>query len=241
MRWSRFAAVGCVVLAVGLGAVAVGGAGPQEEAAPPAAAPRVELPEPVRKGTISLEEAIQKRRSVRQYAERALTLAQLSQLLWSANGVTGENSRFRAAPSAGALHPLDFYAVVGQGMVEGLEAGVWHYEPADHALTRVLEGDNRQALARAALGQRQIVTASVVIVVTAEYARSTGKYSERGQRYALMDAGFAAENLCLQVQTLNLAVCIVGAFRDAAVTETLRLPKAHEPLLFLTVGHPRAD
>jgi len=241
MRTTRFIAVGSVILAVGLGAAAMGGMGSQEAEAPESSRSAVELPPPSLKGAVSLEEAIRSRRCVRQYADRALSLAQLSQLLWSANGVTGRNHRFRAAPSAGALHPLDFYAVVGQGSVEGLEAGVWHYRPADHEIDRVKEGDDREALARAALGQRQVGTAKVVVVVTVEYARSTGKYGDRGRRYALMDAGFAAENFFLQVQTLGLAACVVGAFRDEQVAELLGLPKAHEPILLLTVGHPKAE
>jgi len=241
MVTSRLARVCSVAVAIGLVAAVTGAAWVQEAAEPAAADKKVELPTPVRKGTVSLEEAIQARRCVRQYEDRALSLAQLSQLLWAANGVTGRNHRFRAAPSAGALHPLDFYAVVGEGSVEGLAAGVWHYEPADHEITRLKEGDDREALARVALGQRQVATAEVVIAVTVEFERSTGKYGDRGRRYAVMDAGFAAENLFLQVQTLGLAACVIGAFRDTEVAELLRLPEGYRPMLLLTVGYPKAN
>jgi SagB-type dehydrogenase family enzyme len=198
----------------------------------------VKLPSPRLTGDVSLEACIQKRRCVRDYQDKALTLAQLGQLLWAANGVTGKNSRFRAAPSAGALHPLDFYAVVGEKSVTGLAAGVWHYEPAEHAIKLGAQGDRRDALAKAALKQRQITHAEVVIVETVETGRTTKKYGARGHNYALMDAGFAAENIFLQVQALGLSMCVVGAFRDGPVQEVLECPREHVPLLFLTIGYP---
>ena len=236
-----------LVAAVAVGVAARPGLVPQEEPAKkpqaegqqPGSVKTVKLPAPRLTGDMSLEACIQKRRCVRDYQDKALTLAQLGQLFWAASGVTGRNSRFRAAPSAGALHPLDFYAVVGKGSVEGLAAGIWHYEPAEHAITLGAEGDQREALAKAALGQRQITHAEVVIVETVEYRRTTKKYGPRGQHYALMDAGFAAENLFLEVQALGLAMCVVGAFRDEPVQDVLKCPREHLPLLFLTIGYPR--
>jgi SagB-type dehydrogenase family enzyme len=196
------------------------------------------LPKPKEKGKMSLEEAIKKRRCVRKYKDKALELSQLSQLLWAANGVTGKKSYYRAAPSAGALHPLDFYAVVGKDSVTGLDEGVWHYNPEKHSVTLVAKGDKRQELQNASLKQRQVGTAEVVICVTIEYKRTTRKYGDRGKKYAHMDVGFACENLFLQVQTLDLAACVVGAFTDSEVTKVLSLPKKHEPVLLLTIGHP---
>ena len=204
----------------------------------PEEAKTVKLPEPKLKGKVSLEEAIKKRRCVRKYADKAIELSHLSQLLWAAGGITGERDWFRAAPSAGGLHPLDFYAVAGKGTVTGLEEGVWHYSPKKNALTLLKKGDQRKALQDGALGQGQIGSARVVVAVTVEYARTTRKYGDRGKRYALMDAGFAAENLFLQVQALDLAACVVGAFKDEKVSKVLGLPKEHEPLLLLTIGRP---
>lgn len=212
---------------------------PQDKPEKPREVKVVQLPGPKLKGKMSLEEAIKKRRCVRRYKEKPLSLAQLSQLLWAANGVTGKKSYYRAAPSAGALHPLDFYVVVGKGSVKGLDEGVWHYNPPRHTIDRVTEGDLRGGLQNAALRQKQVGTAQVVIVVTVEYRRTTKKYGDRGNRYAIMDAGFASENLFLQVQTLGLAACVVGAFRDAQVSKLLNLPKTHEPLLLLTIGYPQ--
>ncbi len=199
----------------------------------------VELPKPKLKGKVSLEEAIKKRRCVRSYKDKALSLEQLSQLLWAADGITGKRSWQRAAPSAGGLHPLDFYAVVGEGSVTGLDDGVWHYNPGKHSITLLTGGDRREALRKASLGQKQVANAEVVIVITIEYKRTTRKYGDRGRSYALMDAGFAAENLFLQVQTLDMAACVVGAFTDDEVSKVLKLPKEHEPALLLTIGYPK--
>ena len=197
----------------------------------------VKLPQPKLKGTMSLEEAIKKRRCVRSYKDKALTLEQLSQLLWSADGITGESNYQRAAPSAGGLHPLDFYVVAGSGSVKGLKEGVWHYEPKKHEISLIKAGDWRGELEKASLGQKQVGTAELVIVVTVEYERTTRKYGNRGNRYALMDAGFACENTFLQVQSLGLAACVVGAFHDDKVRNVLNLPEKHEPLILLTIGY----
>jgi len=207
----------------------------QEEMAP------TRLPAPSFEGGVSVERALARRRSVRSYEDRALDLGQISQLLWSAGGQTGARSWQRAAPSAGGLHPLDLYLVVGQGSVEGLAAGVWHYEPLDHALSLVAPGDRRPELMGAAHGQQQVGGAEVDVVVTIEFRRTTRKYGERGRRYAFMDCGFACENLFLQAQALGLALCPVGAFRDAEVATALDLPEAHEPAMILTIGHPRGS
>jgi SagB-type dehydrogenase family enzyme len=199
----------------------------------------VKLPKPKEKGEMSVEEAIKRRRCVRSYKDKAMSLEQLSQLLWSANGITGNKSYYRAAPSAGGLHPLDFYAVVGKDTVTGLDAGVWHYDPEKHRLTLLTEGDKREALKNAALGQKQIGTARVDIMVTIEFERTTKKYGERGkQRYAYMDCGFACENVFLQTQSLGLSMCVVGAFHDDKVAAALSLPEKHEPALLLTIGYP---
>ena len=194
--------------------------------------------EPRLEGEISLEEAIEQRRSIRTYRDKALGLEAVSQLLWSANGKTGERDHQRAAPSAGGLHPLDFYVVAGEGSVQGLKPGVWHYEPLEHSLTFLTEGDKRDSLMQASLGQRQVGTAEIDLVVTIEFSRTTKKYGERGRRYAYMDCGFACENVFLQAQTLGLAMCPIGAFNGQKVSEILGLPKTHEPALILSIGYP---
>ena len=173
---------------------------------------------------------------MRRYQARALSRVQLAQLLWAAQGITGRRHK-RAAPSAGALYPMDLYAVVGTKSVEEMAAGVYHYEPADHGLTQIAERDLREAAADAALGQRWMARAPVNLVITAEYARITGKYRERGVRYAMIEAGCIGENLYLQAEAMGLNAGMVGAFHDQVLGQALQLPRAHEPLLIMPVGY----
>jgi SagB-type dehydrogenase family enzyme len=199
----------------------------------------MELPAPRSRGDMSVETAIDRRRTVRSFLANPLTREQLGQLLWAAQGITGGGGVKRAAPSAGALYPMDVYAVLGEGGAEAMEAGVYRYDPKSHALMAVSTGDRRRELARAALSQMWLAKAPVNLVVTAEYDRATGKYGERGHRYAIMEAGHIGQNLFLQATALDLAAGIVGAFQDRKVNEVLGLPPAHEPLLIVPIGHPR--
>jgi len=192
---------------------------------------RISLPPPRTSGPVSLEAAIAQRRSVRRYAPKDLSLEQVGQLLWAAQGITGGRTPLRAAPSAGACHPLEFHVCRA--------GGVWHYEPQHHWLARHLERDVRGELAEAAWRQRFIAEAPCVFAVSAVFERTTGRYGERGYlRYVPMDAGHAAQNLLLQAVALGLASVPVGAFDDGAVKRVLALPEREEPLYVLPVGYP---
>jgi SagB-type dehydrogenase family enzyme len=195
------------------------------------------LPEPRRRGETSVEAAIASRRTRRDFTPPPLSLADLAQLLWAAQGITGSDGFLRTVPSAGALYPLDVYAVVGQAGAEGLGAGVYHYLPQRHALQRIAEGDLRQPLAAVSLHQTWMTHAPVSLVVTAEYERIEKKYGARGQRYALMEVGHACQNIFLQAEALGLAAGIVGAFDDNQVSSVLHLPLTHRPLIVMPVGH----
>lgn len=197
----------------------------------------IPLPEPRLESDTSVEAALEARRSVREYTGELLTLADLGQLLWAAQGVTGANQRYRTAPSAGALYPLDLYAVVGD--VADLAAGVYRYEPASHALTRVGEIDSRAALAGAALGQAWVEEGAAVLVFAAVYDRTTRKYGSRGRQYVHLEAGHAAQNVYLQAVALNLGTVTVGAFNDEEVKRVVGLAGDEEPLYLMPVGHLR--
>ncbi len=195
----------------------------------------IKLPPPIVKGKISLEEAIKKRRSERDFQERALSLRQVSQILWAAQGITEEKGFKRAAPSAGALYPLELYLVVKK--VEELEAGVYHYHPDNHTPYLMLRGNYQMALAKACLGQMFIADAPVSVVIAAEYERTTAKYGERGLRYVHIEVGYVGENICLQVVALGLGTVPIGAFWDEEVSRLLSLPKNYKPLYVLPVGY----
>ena len=196
----------------------------------------VMLPEPRYSGTVSVEEAVFGRRSMRRYKEEPLTLQEVSQLLWAAGGKTvdGVTGATRAYPSAGGLYPLEIYLVAGE--VEGLADGIYRYQWRDHALSLVKEGDLRGELMRAALNQGAIGSAPVDLVFAAVYARTTGKYGERGAvRYVHMDVGAAVQTLFLQAEALGLGTVVMGAFEDEAVKGVLGV-EDEEPLCIMPVG-----
>jgi len=198
--------------------------------------PRIALPAPRLKGELSLEEAISRRRSRRQFKDSPLTLEQVSQILWAAQGVTNREG-LRAAPSAGALYPLDSYLAVGGQAVEGLAEGVYRYDPQGHVLEHILEGDVRQTLARLAV-QTFIAEAPVVLIITGEYERTSWKYGDRATRYVHMEAGHAAQNVYLQAEALGLGTVVAGSFQDEELSRALDLPTGHRPLYIMPVGHP---
>lgn len=197
----------------------------------------MKLSPPQTKGRITVEEALERRRTVRAYQSRALEVNQLSQLLWAAQGLTGNSGYKRAAPSAGALYPMDVYPVLGQDSVTQMEAGVYHYEPEKHTLSQIARQDVKDEVAKAALSQRWMARAPVNLIITAEYIRVTGKYRKRGERYAMIEAGHIGQNIFLQAEALGLKAGIVGAFHDDALTHVLKIPPSHEPLIIMPVGY----
>lgn len=199
----------------------------------------ISLPKPSFDGKVSLEKTIKERRTIRDFKERTLSLAYLSQLLWAAQGITDPLERKRAAPSGGALYPLDVYALVGESGVEKTEAGIYHYLPKEHSVLLISKGDRRREMASASLGQMWMAKAPVIFIITAEYKRITGKYGEKGIRYALIEVGHAGQNLFLQAEALGLGAGIVGAFNDLEVSKVAGLPSKHEPLLMMPVGYKK--
>jgi SagB-type dehydrogenase family enzyme len=195
----------------------------------------ISLPSPAGSAAEPLQQLLMERRSVRSFSAASLSLPQLGQLLWAAQGITHPEG-LRTAPSAGALYPLELYAVVGA--VDGLKPGIYHYQPDGHRLKKVVDGDQREKLARASHGQSWIAMAAVVIAFGAIYERTTRKYGERGVRYVHMEVGYAGENLHLQVSALGLGTTVVGAFDDDAVAEVLGLPASTQPLALMPVGYP---
>jgi SagB-type dehydrogenase family enzyme len=189
----------------------------------------LELPVPRLKGNLTLEEALAARRSVREFSDEPLTMQDLSQLLWAAQGLTAPWGG-RTAPSAGALYPLEVYLVTPDGLCR--------YLPDGHRLEVLAHDDRRRALARAALGQEAVAGAPAVLIITAVYARTSQKYGNRAGRYVHLEAGHAAQNVLLQAVSLGLGAVPVGAFDDRAVQYALGLPPDHEPLYLIPVGHP---
>jgi len=197
----------------------------------------IDLPSPVPRSKTSVEEAIQQRRSVRTYANDPLTLQQVSQLLWAAQGITDTARGLRVAPSAGALYPLEIYLVAGN--VRDLPDGVYHYKPKGHKLALTLKDNRRDALRNAALGQASLKDAPASIAIAADYSRTSSRYGERAARYVFMEAGHVGQNVALQAVALGLATVMIGAFDDDQVKKVLHLPKNEEALYIIPVGRKR--
>ena len=198
----------------------------------------VRLPEPPAQGKLSVEEAIQARRTARTFTDQPLTLSEVSALLWSGQGITDKKENKRAAPSAGALYPLELLVAVKSQGVKELPAGLYQYQPPGHLLLPLSNQDLSKKIADAALNQDWVAAAPVIVLITADYSRTAKKYGERAPRYVHLEAGHAAENILLEAQSLGLAAGIVGAFNDAELGWLLQLPPSLSPLLLLPVGRP---
>jgi SagB-type dehydrogenase family enzyme len=193
----------------------------------------IKLPEPRYESDVSIEGTLVKRRSIRDYTSEPLTLIEVSQLLWAAQGTTSDGV-YRTAPSAGALYPLEVYIIVGN--VEGLAEGAYRYEPKGHELIMVLEGDMRSRLADAALEQTPVRNGAIDVVLTSVYNRITRKYGDRGVRYALIEIGHVGQNICLQATAMDLGSVCIGAFYDEQVSDLLKLPEEEAPLYIIPIG-----
>lgn len=191
---------------------------------------RIELPPPSTRGPLSLEETLARRRSVRELGPRRLTLGEISQLLWAAQGVTSPEGD-RTAPSAGGLLPLELYLAVADGF--------FRYEPRHHRLRRHRAADLRQSIFRAALSQEPLREAPAVFVIAGVEERTAPRYGpRRSPRYVHMESGHAAQNLLLQAVALGLGAVVIGAFEDDELGAALALPRGHRPLYLIPVGEP---
>ena len=200
---------------------------------------RVELPRPEATKKTSLDEALRKRASVRDYSNEPITVVDLSYLLWACTGIqrVEQGYEFRTAPSAGALYPIDTYIVANN--VEGLAPGLYHYAIRAHALEELRLGDLRLETAKAALGQSICYDAAAVLVWTAVFYRSKWKYEQRGYRYVYMDAGHIGENLYLAATGLELGACAIGALFDDELNRVLGADGVEESAIYMAaVGHP---
>ncbi len=193
----------------------------------------IKLPEPKYEGSTSVEKAIYRRRSIRDYKHEPFSIADVSQLLWAAQGTTALGG-YRTAPSAGALYPLELYLVAGN--VEGLLAGVYHYDSHHHAMVMVDAHDRRAELSTASLDQTWMQAAAVTLVLTAMSKKTSTKYGHKSIGYVYMEVGAAAENVCLQGVSMNMASVMVGSFDEARVKKILPLKDGEEPLCLIPVG-----
>lgn len=180
---------------------------------------------------LTIEKAIENRRSQRDFSGAAMSLDELSHLLRYSSGITDKRHGLRAAPSAGATYPIEVYAVVNN--VEGLDKGIHHYLIPSHELELLREGDFRNEMSRAALGEGMFKQANVILVLSAVFQRTQQRYRERAQRYIFFEAGHIAQNTCLIATSMGLGACTIGAFYDGEFNRLLGLDGRNESVLYL--------
>lgn len=194
----------------------------------------IELPEPKFSSKTSIEEVLHKRRSIRDYLDDPLSISDISQILWAAQGITEETYGLRTAPSAGALYPLEIYIAVSN--VNDLNPGVYKYKPQNHTLEKIDEGDKRLNISNAALQQDAIANSSAIVIISAVYERTAVKYGSRAERYIHIEVGSVGQNIYLQSVSLGLGTVMIGAFKDEALKKVLALPKNENLYAIMPLG-----
>lgn len=216
----------------------------------------IELPVPSLDGNVSVEDAINKRRSFREFTDQPLSMADLSQCVWSAQGITGSDGK-KVAPSAGAVYPVTLYVVIG--VIDNLSAGLYRYEPNRHTLEAIRAGELRAQLRDAAFEEQPwIGQAASILVIAADISKASSTFQQqprpllparlyllhpwsrpagqRGFRYIYMEVGAIAENVYLQGQTIGVGVVFIGGFDDQKVTDVLKLPSPYTPIGLVCLG-----
>jgi len=190
--------------------------------------------------SLSLVEVLKRRRSVRSFSPKPLSLNALSFLLWATAGIqrSEHGYKYRTVPSAGALYPVETYLVVNN--VEDLENALYHYSVEEHALEELNSGDFGGKVAHAALEQKMCLNAQLVLIWTAIFERSKWKYAQRAYRYVYLEVGHMAQNLAVAATGIGLGSCQIGAFFDDEVNQILGVDGKEESAIYLSViGHLR--
>ncbi len=190
----------------------------------------IRLPPPRAQGGMGLAKALSRRRSRREFSSKRLSLGEVGQMCWAAQGITDKGKGSRTAPSAGALYPIRVFVVDGKG--------VYEYKPSRHVLRRRRAGDRRGKLRAAAGNQPWVGAAPLCLVITMDVSRTASKYGKRAKRYCLLEAGHVAQNVLLQATALGLSGVPVGSFGDRKVAGVLRLQRNLRPVYLVPLGHP---
>jgi SagB-type dehydrogenase family enzyme len=197
--------------------------------------PVVRLPMPKVPAAMSVQEAILSRRTARELRARPMSFDAVATLLSLAYGITNRDTLyirpFRAAPSGGALYPLDLFIYTIH--VNELEPGLYHYNPTRHELRLVREGDLSRMISDALLQPSTPHEASLIVFLAGFFERSTFKYGERGYRFVLLEAGHVAQNINLVAVALGLGCRNIGGFFDRQMDDLLQLDGCNQSTLYL--------
>jgi len=195
--------------------------------------PTVQLPTPRAKSDTSIEQALWSRRSLRSATKGQITLQDVNQLAWAAQGITGEWGR-RAAPSAGAGYPLEVIIVAGD--VDKLPAGVYRYYPVTNELERLAEGDHRKELA-SVCNFRDVEKAPAVVVISAVESRMNGLVQPAMTRQTIaIEAGAASQNLALEAVALGLGTAVVADTNEGKLDRIVHLAPDEKPFVVVVIS-----
>ena len=185
---------------------------------------------PARKtGSVSLEQLLSKRRSVREFGGKSLNHTQIGQLAWAGQSITEANKGYRTAPSAGGIYPITLYFATRDGF--------FSYNPQLHALEEVASTDMRGKIA--AVAQQEVIGAAPCnIIIAGSIAKLVPKYAHKSRRFMMMEAGHVAQNILLQAVSLQLAAVSVGDFETVKIATVCNLPAGLEPIYIICVGYP---
>jgi SagB-type dehydrogenase family enzyme len=200
------------------------------EQTPIAKSTMLHLPKPNFDGTMSLEESLRYRRSVRTFTKHPLSQQEISSILWAAQGITDDADN-RTAPSAGARYPVKLQVATKNGL--------FGYDSNSHALTNLKPEDVRPMIVETTVGQKFIADAGLVVILSANCDESIQLHGEKAMRYIYLEAGHIAQNIHLEAASLGLASSPVAAFDEAALQSALGLPDGWVPIYVIPVGHPK--
>jgi SagB-type dehydrogenase family enzyme len=200
--------------------------------------PLIELPKPaeIKFKDKSLRECIEKRKSIREYSQKPLTLEELSYLLWCTQGVKEKTDRhiLRTVPSAGARHPFETFILVKN--VTGLKPGLYRFIGTKHSLIpHNLENDIAEKIKHACGEQELFDPCAAVFIWAAVAYRTTWRYWERGYRYILIDAGHICQNLYLAGESIDCGICAVGSYDDDELNNLLGLDGENQFVAYMGV------
>jgi SagB-type dehydrogenase family enzyme len=205
--------------------------------------PLIKLPQ-VQHIEMPLSEVVRRRLSCRNFLAASLTLDEIGALVWFGNGVAGEvhlgakQHLSRPIPSGGGLYPLELYLIVRQ--VETLDPGLYHYSPLLHALEQLKPIElSSNVISQLFMNQPYLGNASAIVLIAAVLERNMHKYAERGYRYILLEAGHAAQNICLAAAGLSLGALPLGGFFDGYMAELIEIDLEQEILIYgVALGRP---
>jgi SagB-type dehydrogenase family enzyme len=180
---------------------------------------------------------IRDRKSHRKFTDEALTLDELSFLLWSTQGVKkvlGSGvATIRTVPSAGARHPFETYIAINN--VTGLKPGMYHYLPVEHAVEFMFDDKDMEAqLIECGVGQRFVGECAACFFWSCIPYRGEWRYTTASHKNMLLDAGHVCQNLYLACEAIACGTCAIGAYHQGKTDAYLRLDGYEEFVVYLS-------